>query len=125
MEERTLLVKLVRWIQFEESKAEEWIDAHGGIPASWVRERSYALWDDSFIGDGARTASNASLFPLEQSGDEPLIAKSTAYAVQRCSSQEWRRYDMYWLPEDTVAKSQRHEDALSCRRNDYRYEDAR
>ena len=40
-----LIVEVGAMDQFEEKKADDWIDAQG---ASWIRERSYALWDDSF-----------------------------------------------------------------------------
>lgn len=66
--------------QFEESKADQWIDAHGGIllPGFVNAHTHCGMIPFRSLGDDCPDRLRRFLFPLEQEVvDEPLIAKST------------------------------------------------
>ena len=92
--------------QFEESKADQWIDAHGGIllPGFVNAHTHCGMIPFRSLGDDCPDRLRRFLFPLEQEVvDEPLIAKSTAYAIAEMQlAGVTAMCDMYYF-EDVVA----------------------
>ena len=92
--------------QFEESTADQWIDAHGGIllPGFVNAHTHCGMIPFRSLGDDCPDRLRRFLFPLEQEVvDEPLIAKSTAYAIAEMQlAGVTAMCDMYYF-EDAVA----------------------
>jgi len=80
----SLIVEVGSMHQFEETKADEWIDAQGGIllPGFVNAHTHCGMIPFRSLGDDCPDRLRRFLFPLEQKVvDKPLIAKSTAYAI--------------------------------------------
>ena len=105
--EEHLIVDVGVMDQFEESKADQWIDAHGGIllPGFVNAHTHCGMIPFRSLGDDCPDRLRRFLFPLQQEVvDEPLIAKSTAYAIAEMQlAGVTAMCDMYYF-EDAVAK---------------------
>ena len=101
------IVEVGAMYQFEESNADQWIDAHGGIllPGFVNAHTHCGMIPFRSLGDDCPDRLRRFLFPLEQEVvDEPLIAKSTAYAIAEMQlAGVTAMCDMYYF-EDAVAK---------------------
>ena len=102
-----LIVEVGAMDQFEEKKADDWIDAQGGIllPGFVNAHTHCGMIPFRSLGDDCPDRLRRFLFPLEQEVvDEPLIAKSTAYAIAEMQlAGVTAMCDMYYF-EDAVAK---------------------